>query len=391
MRSRPIWSLCRLDLLVDFVPMAEVHFERWVVGTMTGTSMDGLDVALVRIQGGGLEMKACLEGAVSRSLGPVADDLRRVAAQERLSAGEVAAVNVAFSRLHADAILDLLDGRHVDLIALHGQTVFHAPPVSWQLINASIVAATVGVPVISDMRAADLAAGGQGAPITPIADWILFGCRDETRAIVNLGGFANFTLLPVRTDSGADELAKIRAGDVCVCNQLLDSLARRLLDAAYDADGAAAMNGHASAAVASSIEVVLERQRVAGRSLGTGDEALVEHAMSCQSGMPPLAAGDILRSAVEAVARVIARSVTGADRLILAGGGAKNAALRKAIAEAAERDCVMSDQVKVPAEFREAMEMAVLGALCQDRVPITLPQVTGCPRKAPVAGCWVYP
>ena len=124
-----------------------------------------------------------------------------------------------------DEVLHAALEARADLVVAHGQTVFHAPPASWQLLNAAPIARAVRAPVVFDLRQADLAAGGQGAPITPLADWIMLrahGPAAAGRAIVNLGGFCNVTILP----SGAGPEG-VRGMDVCPCNHLLDGVARR--------------------------------------------------------------------------------------------------------------------------------------------------------------------
>jgi len=373
---------------------------RLVVGCMTGTSLDALDAALVAVSGTGLGLRAACVRTINRPLGPWADVLRSLAAQEPHTAATIARLTRDFARLHVQVVRELAGDDVVDLVTVHGQTVFHAPQASWQLLNPTVIAHGLQVPVVCDLRAADLAAGGQGAPITPIADYILFRDQRETRGIINLGGFCNVALLPsgcgrTRTDH-ATATALIRGGDVCACNQLLDGLARRLLGEPYDADGRRALTGQVRQEIRDEIATRLKAQVSAGRSLGTGDE------LEAWSGRFPrrAAAEDILRSACEAVATVIVdaleqlaarHALAQPGRYLLAGGGVKNRALREAIAQRAPVAVDLTDAFGVAAGAREAVAMAVLGALCQDGVAITLPAVTGVPPPAPLAGVWVRP
>jgi len=360
--------------------------ERLVVGCMTGSSIDGLDVALVKITGRGMDMTVELVDACSHSLDSVARDLKRFACQEPLPAGEITSLCYTYSDLHRRAISELLTGTTAQLIAIHGQTVYHHPPLSWQMLNPALIAYPLGIPVVYDMRSADLALGGQGAPITPIADYILFRDFFEMRAVVNFGGFANITVIP-QISSFSKEVGGIQAGDVCVCNQLLDRLALRFLGTKYDEDGSAAMQGKVIPKVVSELMTRLGRQMYSGRSLGTGDELIGWIDYVCGLGHK---AEDILRSACSAVAQVIAAHSEGADRLILAGGGARNKAVLTELELHTDAKLSYSTDFGIPVEFREAAEMAVLGALCQDRVPITLPQVT-LVAVPPVCGSWVIP
>jgi 1,6-anhydro-N-acetylmuramate kinase len=381
---------------------------------MTGTSLDGLDVALVAITGRGLAIQAEVKRCLSRPLGRLAPRLRRLAEQERMSAGEIAALARDFALLHLAALRELAGRRRLDLVSVHGQTVFHAPPLSWQLLNPAPIAAGLGVPVVHDLRAADLARGGQGAPITPLSDYVLFRAPGRARLVVNLGGFCNVTWLPpaphrspplrirggqgecrgrlprTPNDSAHEEaLGRIAGGDVCACNQLLDALAREIFRKPYDNGGRRAAKGRVRAAPFRALLELLSAQARGGRSLGTGDELRGWLARFAGRHAPE----DLARCACAGVAETIVRrgaTLGRADELILAGGGARNATLVREIRARAGVPVMLSDACGVPAAYREAAGMAVLGALCQDRVPITLPRVTGV-RGAAIAGSWILP
>ncbi|MCC6677517.1 MAG: anhydro-N-acetylmuramic acid kinase [Phycisphaerales bacterium] len=381
---------------------------RLAAGCMTGTSLDGLDVALVAIEGAGLSMSAKFIRAVSRPLGPVAEPLRRLADQQPMTAGDIARASRDFALLHTEALRELAGPDKLDLICIHGQTVFHQPlprsttggagvrpasspsstGLSWQLLNPFPIAHALRCPVVYDLRAADIAAGGQGAPITPIADWVFFGHLDGRTAIANLGGFCNITTLPARvTPASPSDPALIRGFDLCACNQLLDGIARKLLHQPFDADGARAGSGEVSSDALADLEGIFNTQRAGRRSLGTGDE-LHEWISRYRAHLPPEA---IAATACEAIAQAIAEATRGCRRLLLAGGGLKNKTLTAAIRSCSSSIVEPTDAHGLPAGFREAAEFAVLGALCQDRIPITLPQVTGVPDPAPISGAWVFP
>ncbi|MDX2198388.1 MAG: anhydro-N-acetylmuramic acid kinase [Phycisphaerae bacterium] len=408
---------------------------RRVIGAMTGTSLDAIDVALVRIAGQRLALRCDVERVGSRPLGELGPRLRAFCEGARLSAAEICALSREFALAHCAAIGELLAsaGAGCDLIGIHGQTVFHAPPLSWQLFSPAPVAAEFGCKVICDFRAADIAAGGQGAPLTPIADYVLLGSDHESRVVVNLGGFANHTVLPRRhaaavnlsdlvraaehsgvspvtsapiaalmgrrgwgdehahpPAAGGAELDAIRGGDICACNHLLDGLARRLLNAPFDRDGAAAERGVARAEIVAQIRGGLEQQAAQRRSLGSGDELR----MVIDEVAPAAAANDVLRSAgaalADTIAAAVARDAPDVGRVLLAGGGAANRTLRgelvRAIGACGLRAAVeMTDAHGLPAGHREAIAFAVLADLCDQGVPIALPRITGA-RRAVVAG-----
>ena len=354
---------------------------RRVVGCMTGTSLDGLDCALVEISGVGLGISARFVRGVSAELGTLAAPLRALVDQKPLTAGEVAEVARELALLHAATARELLGGDHADLVCIHGQTVFHAPPNSWQLAQPAPIARALRCPVVYDLRAADLAAGGQGAPITPIADYILFRSLAPV-AVANLGGFCNVTVIPT------DDPASITARDVCSCNQLLDHLARSLLHTPFDTGGIIASQGSVHDEALIDLEGILTTQAKSRRSLGTGDE-LSEWISRFRAHVAPQ---DLAATACEGLANALASAIPPEiDRVLLAGGGVKNASLVRAIASCSTAKVEATDTHGLPASYREAAEFAVLGALCQDKVPITLPQVTGCSMPAPLAGAWVFP
>ena len=357
---------------------------------MTGTSCDGLDAVLVRLEGRGFAVRGTLVRALSRPLGPLGARLREFSAGAVLSAGAAAGLCLEFSRLHADAVRELLAGERADLVCVHGQTVFHRPPVSWQMFSPWPVVVAAGAPVVFDLRGADLAEGGQGAPITPTADWVLFR-GPEPRAVVNLGGFCNVSLLPAAALDDAEAGPRgVRGMDVCACNQVLDAAARRALGQAFDEGGGAALRGHADDQARAELAGILAGQAGAGRSLGSGDEAgawVSRHAVR-------LGPEDLLRSACAAIAGTIAAALPRGARAILAGGGAHNRCLADLLAERLGEPVRTTADLGVPVGSREAVAFAILGALCQDRVPITLTGVTGSRGGAgagPVSGCWAYP
>jgi 1,6-anhydro-N-acetylmuramate kinase len=387
---------------------------RRAVGCMTGTSIDSLDVTLAEITGTGLTMHARFIRGHTAPLGDLVPRLRALAEQQPMTASEIATLSREFSTLHVDAIRSLMGDDHVpaDLVCVHGQTVYHKPPVSWQLLTPAIIAHELGVPVVHDLRAADLAKGGQGAPITPIADWVFFGHLPGPLGIVNLGGFCNVTVLPgtavapagsdlytpatyehlheartLRDGRGTDQLKEMRGKDVCACNQLLDAIARKLLNREYDEDGQRALAGEVRSDALEDLEGVLNSQAGSRRSLGTGDESgeWISRWRSRVGG------DDLAATACEGIAKQIAEATFGCRTLLLAGGGARNKALAGAIESCGTSRVETLSAHGVPGEFREAAEFAVLGALCQDRVPITLPNVTGVRIPAPIAGCWTIP
>ncbi len=351
--------------------MPEPQQRRIVVGTMTGTSIDGLDVAVIAVSGHGLEQAVELLGHQHTPLGALKEPLRAFAGQVPATAGAIARLAHDFGQLHGEAITDLLARCSVtpDLIAVHGQTVFHAPPFSWALIDPAPLLAAFDCSIVSSLRVNDLAEGGEGAPITPLADWVLFRC-EHPRAVVNLGGFCNVTHLPP-AEAGP---TTVRGRDVCACNHPLDAEARRSLERPMDLDGAAALGGESNHSIAESLMQRLAIPETDGpRSLGTGEEMHELLAELARVERPP----DRLATLVDAIAGVIAAEIEPGEEVLFFGGGTRNQALQVAL----ERQLPCHDLQTAPSDFdpqaREAAAIGVLGTLAMDGVEITTPSVTG--------------
>lgn len=355
---------------------------RIAVGIMTGTSLDGIDACALRLHGHGLEMAADHLACASIPLGELADPLRDLAEDVPMAASNIAYLRRRLGECCSDAVaaLDLQDT--IDLIAAHGQTVHHMPPDSWQVIDPFPIAHRFGCRVVTDLRGLDRAAGGEGAPITPLADWILHR-NGTTQAIVNLGGFINCTILP--SEEHEDPLPAIRGFDVCPCNHLLDTVARLALDTAYDDGGTLAMSGAPCLEQLQLITNHLCSLHAQSRSLGSSDDCIEFVPDILQSIGPADAAATFCAAIGATLASALGTSP--AEVVRLAGGGTRNAALVTAItAGLGER--VMVERLPHGDE-REAASMAVLGALAEDGVPITLTEVTGRGATALRDGCWV--
>ncbi|MBC8201774.1 MAG: anhydro-N-acetylmuramic acid kinase [Planctomycetes bacterium] len=344
---------------------------RIVVGTMTGTSMDGVDAAKVCIDGYGESICATFLQTESCGLGSAKKELLKLASiggtKEEM---ETAAINIgeitaiAISKLHLET---------VDIIALHGQTVYHEPPKSVQLIDPEPISKKFPCTILTNPRQGDLLLGGQGAPITPLADWVMFRSATESTSIVNLGGFCNITVLPAHCQPN-----QIRGFDVCCCNLLLNAIARERLGEECDMNGETALKGCVDKTIRSALLDRLSAQASANRSLGTKDD-LGEYALQIGKNT---STQDLLASAVVAIGACIS-SCCDTQRILLAGGGVYNRALCNAI-----KNNGTTEALGIPVQAREAMAMAILGALAQDGVSITLPQITGRKETSECVG-WI--
>lgn len=345
---------------------------RTVVGTMTGTSMDGVDAVAIEIDGFGLDMQVRYIALTSTDLGDARDLLRQLAknggTDEQMSSGAIAVGELTLTSINALAL------PKIDAIALHGQTVFHAPPTSVQLIDASIIATSFDCAVLTDPRQQDLALGGQGAPITPLADWVLFRDYELSTAVVNLGGFCNITCIPAHASP-----CDVTGFDLCSCNLLLNTVSQQLLGMEYDEDGKVASTGTPCDAVVEEIKMQLQLQHSEHRSLGTNDD-LRDFILT----KTEIAPNDLLASIHVAIGACVNDATQEYGRVLLAGGGVFNKVLVSNIAHTGT-----TETLGVPIQAREGMAMAILGALALDGISITLPQVTGRQETTDVVG-WTY-
>ncbi len=225
-----------------------------VVGLMSGTSVDGIDAALVRISGQGTATRVKLLKFYTQ---PFPRRLRELVLRNSLpgtgTVDLICSLNVLFAHLYADAVKTLarksrIPLRRIDLIGSHGQTVHHLPAPqtmfrhrfgsTLQIGDPSTIAKLTGIPTVGDFRLGDMALGGEGAPLVPYFDYLLFRSGTKSRILLNLGGIANFTSLPKRAS-----LDRVLAFDTGPANMLIDGLMERLFHRRYDSNGALGMKG----------------------------------------------------------------------------------------------------------------------------------------------------
>ena len=357
--------------------------EALVAGVLSGTSGDGIDVVLARPRVEG-ERVVGIEAEAFETL-PFPESLAlrvRLALDGGLEGvRDLALLHRDLGTAFGQAARSVAGGagRSIDLCASHGLTVYHhdgaepSGPATLQLGDGDLVAEAAGCPVVSDFRQADIAAGGEGAPLSALADGAVFASAGRPVTILNLGGLANLTWLP--------ESGEPVAFDTGPAGALLDGLARRLLDRPLDRDGAAAARGQVD-------EALLERwmdhsffSQAPPKSTGrdTFGPGWVEGLLAGAPAAPP---ADLLRTATELVARTVAE---GRERflpedpgtLLVAGGGVHHAPLMAALAARSPGPVRSSGEVGVDPDAREALVFAVLGARALLGEPVTRSQATG--------------
>ena len=374
-----------------------------VAGVMSGTSADGVNVALTRIQGRGFRSR--LELLAHYQFPYPAEVRRALLATMNASSAAVAdlsRLNFLLGELYADAVRAALRRARLEcqLVGCHGQTIYHQGTTkpflgrriacTWQTGEGAIVAAKLGVPVVSDFRPADMAAGGKGAPLVPFLDYALYRHRRYGRIVQNLGGIGNLTAIPPRA-----EPENLVAFDTGPGNMVIDAVTEHLFDKPYDRNGRLAARGEP-------IERVLQdclrnryfRQKppkTAGREQ-FGREFVRDFLRLCRRADE----NDIVATATALTARSIGIAVrkfvlplveppARFREFVASGGGTKNATLMAMIREELAPLKIRvrtTDDLGMPSEAKEAAAFALLAYQTWRRLPSNVPSATGAERPA---------
>lgn len=361
---------------------------RILIGLMSGTSLDGITAAVVRFyptDSGGVTAE--LLAFTGRDYTP--------AQRERLARALSGATPSEYTRLNfdlggwlADAAVSAMAEAGVarsDIaaIASHGQSIWHEPGHStWQTGESAVIAERTGIDVISDFRVRDMAAGGQGAPLVPMADGMLFSDEKKWRGLQNLGGIGNVSVVP----PGGD-LRSLRAFDTGPGCGVIDKVVRTLRpDLAYDVDGELASNGNAVSSVVDRLLTHDYFKTPPPKSTGPElfSQAYTDELISaCRKERAGCTDADIVATAVSLTARSIADSyhrfmAEPVEEVFLSGGGAKNPALVRAITDAIAPKRVRDfDKTFFDGEAKEAVAFALLGYLHLAGKPGNVPTATG--------------
>jgi len=368
-----------------------------VAGVMSGTSADGVDVAVVRIQGRGSYLSFdLLVHDYSEYPKPIRQAVLAAMNADRTSVAELSRLNFRLGEFYADAVARAQKkaGRKLDLVGCHGQTIYHqgtAEPYlgekiacTWQTGEGSVVAARLGVPVVSDFRPADMAAGGKGAPLVPLLDYAIFRSKNKGMIVQNIGGIANLTA--ILADAQPDETMAFDTGPG---NMVIDRLMQVLFGKPFDRGGAMARKG---AVLKPILEELLDANyfkrkppKTAGR-----EEFGAEYAEDFLRRCGKSAKADVIATATALTARSMAQAV---QRFVLkrgryhdwvvSGGGTKNATLMTMLEkEAAELGLWLrhSDAFGIPSSAKEAVAFALLAYQTWNQLPGNVPSATGAKR-----------
>ncbi len=364
--------------------------DRLIIGAMSGTSADGVDATILRVMGRGISMQAELIDFIET---PYPDTLRKkilqIRAEKSVTLNELAELAKDVSLAYCNAVQQLLkhcqiQSAAVRAIGAHGQTLFHAPPLTIQWIDGALLAQTTGLDVVTDFRRADCAVGGQGAPLVPFADWIMFRSETVNRVILNIGGIANITILP--KDCSIDEVTGFDTGPGnCVSDWLMRD------NGGFDPNGDTAASGQVHLSLLPKLMAHPYFARLHPKS--TDGPEMIEAFQQAVVGTN-LSLEDSLATALAFTVAAIEKAIAdvGWDwkncELIVAGGGVRNRTLMSMI----RNQCAQvrtSDEWDIPCQAREAMAFGILAAATLDRLHANVLRVTGASRSV-VLGA-IYP
>jgi anhydro-N-acetylmuramic acid kinase len=370
-----------------------------VLGLMSGTSADGIDVALARVSGAPPRLDAKLLGHTSVSF-PTAirEEIVRVAEQQTITAGELSQLDFRLGELFADAAVTAcrrfrVSLRRVSLIGSHGQTVFHqGRPVSFygsptastlQIGEPSIIAARTGITTVGDFRPADIALGGQGAPLVPYVDYLLYRDSKFGRISLNLGGIGNVTVLPRKAKS-----SHVFAFDTGPGNMLMDALVHRFTHGRQRFDKNARLASQGRSLPALLDELMRDPYLNVAPPKSTGREyyghAYVQKLLAIGRRHRAKPA-DLIRAAtiftalsvVDALNRFVLPKAE-IHQLIVSGGGAHNPLILAQLAAALPGiDVFPSSRLGIPVDAKEAFAFALLAYETYHQRPANLPFATG--------------
>jgi anhydro-N-acetylmuramic acid kinase len=383
-----------------------------VAGVMSGTSADGVDVAICRVSPATDATSTPRVKLLGYVGSPYPKAVRAAVLQamdaNAISVAELSRLNWRLGEIYADAVerAQISLGSKVALVGCHGQTIYHqgsaerylGKPLrtTWQIGEAAVIAERLRVPVVSDLRPADLATGGQGAPLVPMLDYCMFRSAKVSRVLQNLGGIGNLTAMPA--EGGVDAMMAFDTGPG---NMVIDACMMRLYEREFDRGGAVARRGQVLPEV---VEQVLTGEYFTSRppkSCGReqfGERFVSQFVAICRRATRKVRDEDVIATAtaltaasiVNAYCKFVWRHVGQAAPLspvefVVAGGGAKNATLIEMLRNGLEPLGVkvrLVDELGVPAQAKEAVAFALLAWLSWSGLPGNVPAATGAQRAA---------
>ncbi|MFI3603297.1 anhydro-N-acetylmuramic acid kinase AnmK [Vagococcus fluvialis] len=360
----------------------------YAVGIMSGTSLDGIDVALVKITGETYELVDFQ--SYSFELG-MKEKISRSLAKETSDVELICSLNFELAYLFGDAVLKIcehnkMNSSDLEFVASHGQTVYHHPKNANGLVSStlqigesSIIAEMTKTTVVSDFRPRDMAVGGQGAPIVPFSEYVMYRSQTSQRILQNIGGISNATIIP---KNGA--LDKIVAFDCGPGNMIIDELCRHFYNEEYDRDGQYGSLGTVNEALLQDFMSHPFIAKPAPKTTGR-EEFGKQYVEEMLAKYPDISANDFIKTATLFTAKAISSAVTPylelPTELIVGGGGSYNPVLIELLKEELPEVKVMiQEDIGLSSDAKEAVAMVVLGHRTINKLPSNVPSATGASR-----------
>ena len=350
---------------------------RMIIGLMSGTSMDGLDVALCKFKGSGGETEVSIVAFETVGFSEeIKDEIRKIFAKSTIDFQQLCLLNPWIGNLHGQIVRDCLEKwqilpKNVDLIASHGQTVFHAPKIlhglekfpnaTLQIGDGDHIAVKTGIITLSDFRQKHCAAGGEGAPLAVYGDYLIFSKSGEDRILLNMGGIANFTYLAGNLDAN-----EVFATDTGTGNTLIDAYVKKYFDLPYDEDAKIASQGKVNQSLLNALKSNKFFQKTFPKT--TGPELFnLEYLADAQnqSNTKNLSHEDILatlcRFSAETIAEAIKSFKTEVKNIYGSGGGVHNPLIMRYLQELLPNcDFKKTDDLGISGDAKEAVLFATL-------------------------------
>ncbi|GAB2569257.1 anhydro-N-acetylmuramic acid kinase [Gracilibacillus alcaliphilus] len=368
----------------------------YAIGLMSGTSLDGIDAALIKVTDHAGQLQVVQLGYLSIDYtAEMQEELFLLCQPETATVERISRMNMYLGELFAEAAIQLIQSvamkrEEIALIGSHGQTIYHEPvveedgavyqvPSTLQIGDISVIAERTGITTVGDFRTRDMAAGGQGAPLVPYVDYLLYASKEVTKVLLNIGGIANITLLP---KGGAED--QVLAYDTGPGNMLIDAFVKRLTEytQTYDKDGQLAAKGQINYPWLSKLLQHSYFQQSIPKTTGREmfGEAYAERLWN-DGKQQGIKEADRLMTITELTAVTIMKAIQShgeIDEIIVSGGGAHNQTLMKRLvyhAEGTQLQPAYDEQVNP--DSKEAVAFAVLGYQCLQQRHNTIPGATG--------------
>ncbi|MDY3360325.1 MAG: anhydro-N-acetylmuramic acid kinase AnmK [Clostridium celatum] len=368
----------------------------YAVGLMSGTSLDGIDAALVEIDDFGKKTKIKLIEFITTSIPlDVKDEIKRACSEEQSSVDLICSLNFKLGYLFAEATKNVCNKagitlENLDFIASHGQTIYHLPksrdsfiPSTLQIGEPAIIAYETGVKVVSNFRVMDMASGGEGAPLVPYSEYIIYGSDEENIALQNIGGIGNVTVIP----KGGD-INSIFAFDTGPGNMIIDEVCQRLFKLNYDEDGKIAANGEIQNDILDDLMSHSYINAFPPKTTGREEfgQQFVDKLLKKYNNKKP---EDILSTVTMFTAKSIAvnyknfiMNKVNLNKVIIGGGGAHNKTLLSYLKnELPNVSIVTQDDIGLSSDAKEAIAFVILGNETLNNNFSNVPSATGAKEK----------